>query len=105
MPSRAGDVGSTWTDGLLMRINKINHSNFIRVCLAFVLATPLGVAVADGFTEDLPIKTFLHEKFEGSNAAMVIGLVDEHGKRVFGAGKLDNGTTNEAGGNTVFFIG
>jgi CubicO group peptidase (beta-lactamase class C family) len=35
----------------------------------------------------------------------VIGLVDKHGHRVFGAGKLDNGTSQEVNGDSVFFIG
>jgi len=36
---------------------------------------------------------------------MVIGLVDEHGSRIFGAGGLDNGTKQTVDGDTVFEIG
>src|SRR5437667_9762649 len=36
---------------------------------------------------------------------MVIGLADQRGNRVFGAGKLDNGTDRDVDGDTVFFIG
>src|SRR5437667_5482642 len=36
---------------------------------------------------------------------MVIGLADQRGNRVFGAGKLDNGTDRDVNGDTVFFIG
>src|SRR3984885_708231 len=57
------------------------------------------------FTNDAAIKAFLHENFDGRNSGMVIGLVDEHGSRVFSAGKLDNGTDLEINGDTVFEIG
>ena len=36
---------------------------------------------------------------------MVIGLVDQRGNRIFSAGKLDNGTTAEVNGDTIFEIG
>jgi len=38
------------------------------------------------------IKSFLAHNFGNTNAAMVIGLVDERSSRVLAAGKLDNGT-------------
>ena len=57
------------------------------------------------FADDAAIKNFLHEKFDGKNAGMVIGLVDGHGSRIFGAGRLDNGTGQEVNGDTVFEIG
>src|SRR5438094_3341363 len=56
-------------------------------------------AEADG------IKAFLHDNFRQTNACMVIGLADQRGNRVFGAGKLDNGTDRDVNGDTVFFIG
>jgi D-alanyl-D-alanine-carboxypeptidase/D-alanyl-D-alanine-endopeptidase len=52
-----------------------------------------------------PIRAFLHHAFDGRNDCMVIGLVDERGNRVFSGGKLDNGTTNQVDGDSVFFIG
>jgi CubicO group peptidase (beta-lactamase class C family) len=51
------------------------------------------------------IKAFLRENFSHTNAGMVIGLVDEHGTRVFSAGKLDNDTDQEVNGDTLFEIG
>jgi CubicO group peptidase (beta-lactamase class C family) len=36
---------------------------------------------------------------------MVVGIVDEHGSRVYSAGKLDNGTERMVDGDTVFEIG
>lgn len=51
------------------------------------------------------IKKYLHDHFGHTNACLVIGLVDERGSRSFGAGNLDNGTTQEPSGDTVFFVG
>jgi serine-type D-Ala-D-Ala carboxypeptidase/endopeptidase len=51
------------------------------------------------------IKTFLQENFDNTNSGMVIGLVDEQGSRIFSAGKLDDGTTAQVNGDTVFEIG
>lgn len=52
-----------------------------------------------------PIETLLKEHFAESNAGMVIGLVDEHGSRLFSAGKLDNGTDRLIDGDTIFELG
>jgi CubicO group peptidase (beta-lactamase class C family) len=52
-----------------------------------------------------PIETLLEEHFAGSNAGMVIGLVNEHGSRVFSGGKLDNGTERSIDGDTIFELG
>src|SRR6476661_8266518 len=51
------------------------------------------------------IQPFLDEYVGHSNSAMVIGLVDEKGMKVFSAGKLDNGTDGSVNGDTLFFIG
>src|SRR5271154_5550913 len=72
---------------------------------AFLWVAQLALAAGDTFSNDAAIKTFLHDNFDGKNAGMVIGLVDEHGSRVFSAGKLDNGTDEEVNGDTVFEIG
>lgn len=63
------------------------------------------VLAQDGFADDDAIKSFLHDNFAGKKVGMVVGLVDEHGQRVFGAGSLDNGTGQPVDGNTVFEIG
>ncbi len=75
-------------------------------CLAAIIfAAQLPISAQDNFTDDSEIKTFLHNSFDGKNAGMVIGLVDEHGSRIFAAGKLDNNTSQELNGDTVFEIG
>ena len=71
----------------------------------FLFAAQFQVTAQNGFTDESDIKTFLHEHFDGKDCGMVIGLVDEHGARIFSAGKLDNGTGQEVGGDTVFEIG
>jgi D-alanyl-D-alanine-carboxypeptidase/D-alanyl-D-alanine-endopeptidase len=73
------------------------------VCaLAAASATPSSAIAAD---EPVAIQSFLRENFAGSNAAIVIGLVDESGSQIFTAGKLDNGTENPVDAESVFFIG
>jgi CubicO group peptidase (beta-lactamase class C family) len=73
--------------------------------IAFLFGAQLLVAAQDSFTDDAAIKAFLHDSFDGKNAGMVVGLVDEHGSRIFGAGRLDNDTNQEVNGDTVFEIG
>jgi CubicO group peptidase (beta-lactamase class C family) len=72
------------------------------------LAAQLPAAAENYFTDaDTDgIKEFLHATFSGTstNTCMVIGLVDERGSKIFAAGKLDNGTSQEANGDTVFEI-
>src|SRR5262249_15884457 len=60
-------------------------------------------AVADDYSDS--IQSFLHANFDRLNAGMVVGIVDEHGSRVYSAGKLDNGTERMVDGDTVFEIG
>jgi D-alanyl-D-alanine-carboxypeptidase/D-alanyl-D-alanine-endopeptidase len=74
-------------------------------CLGVLFIMQLSVAAQSNFTDDSDIKTFLHENFDGKDCGMVVGLVDEHGARIFRAGKLDNGTDQEVNGDTVFEIG
>src|SRR5688572_2728526 len=77
-------------------------------CIAVaLLAVQLVTAASSHFTdaEANGIKTYLREHFRETNACIVIGLIDERGSKVFGAGKLDNGTDKEPDGDTVFFIG
>src|SRR5687768_3979281 len=51
------------------------------------------------------IKTLVHNHFDNANAAMVVGLVDEHRTRIISAGKLDNGADSRPDGDTLFVIG
>ncbi len=77
-------------------------------CLSsFLSAAQVVTAAPVNFTEAEinGVKTYLHDTFTQSNACMVIGLLDESGSRTFGAGSLDNGTSNKPNGDSVFFIG
>src|SRR6266853_4082251 len=79
------------------------------VCYAALLFAARIPAVAQNHFTDADadgIKAFLHATFSGTNTntCMVIGLVDERGSKVFKAGMLDNGTGQEANGDTVFEI-
>src|SRR6266849_2662722 len=74
-------------------------------CFAgLTLARQFLAAAQNSFTdaEAKGIKLFLHDNFRQTNACIVIGLVDKHGSRSFSAGKLDNGTDQEANGDTFF---
>jgi len=52
------------------------------------------------------IHAFLqHRVDEKRDVGVVIGLVDEHGTRIVCSGKLDNGTSEDVNGSTVFEIG
>jgi serine-type D-Ala-D-Ala carboxypeptidase/endopeptidase len=75
---------------------------FISLSLILLLSSRLAAA-EDAYTYSIP--KFLHDNVDKSNTAMVIGLVDEHGSRVFSTGKLGNGTDQEVNGDTIFAIG
>src|SRR3954463_3230937 len=75
------------------------------VVIALLALIPFTLLAQDVFTDDSTIKTFLHHNFDGKNVGMVIGLVDEHGSRIFGAGGVDNSTKQTVDGDTVFEIG
>src|SRR5436305_4425501 len=79
----------------------------IELLVVIAIATPgtSSILAQDVFTDDSTIKRFLHDNFDGKNVGMVIGLVDEHGSRIFVAGGLDNGTKQTVDGDTVFEIG
>jgi CubicO group peptidase (beta-lactamase class C family) len=94
----------------LKKLKSFSKMNFTRVGQVFCLPLILTVAetrsaAQDTFNNSAVITSFLHDNFDDKNAGMVIGLVDEHGNRVFSAGKLDNGTDQEMNGDTIFEIG
>jgi CubicO group peptidase (beta-lactamase class C family) len=64
-----------------------------------------GVSAAADDAEARNIRPFLRTTFAGRNSCIVIGQVDAGGSRIFAAGKLDNGTTAEPDGDTVFLLG
>jgi len=63
------------------------------------------IAGQNSFTNGTDVQAFLNENFAHTNAGMVIGLIDEDGKKVFSAGTLDNGTDQKLNGDTIFEIG
>lgn len=73
--------------------------------LGWCLTSP-AQAVA-GFADEYAdaIQQLLDDQFDGSNAGIVIGLVDEQGSRVFSTGGLDNGTDKKIDADTLFEIG
>jgi len=73
-------------------------------CTLLLTAFPL-CAAAEDFAE--AIHAYLKHCVEGkqSNAGIVVGIVGEHGSRIVSCGELDNGTHQEANGDTLFEIG
>jgi CubicO group peptidase (beta-lactamase class C family) len=71
-------------------------------CSTLASAAPTNVFTS---VEEHAIRGFLPECIKNTKAAMVVGLVDESGSRVFAAGALGNGTDGRPDGDTVFFIG
>jgi CubicO group peptidase (beta-lactamase class C family) len=92
-----------------IQINRITLMQIIRrFCVALVLCLVPFAAGAQMYFGDAQleeIQTFLRTTFTNTHTGMVIGLVDERGSRVFSAGKLDNGTTDDLNGDTIFEIG
>jgi CubicO group peptidase (beta-lactamase class C family) len=62
-------------------------------------------AARAAFTDSASIQSFLHDNFSHTNSGMVIALLEEHGTKIFQAGKLDNGTDQEVNADTLFEIG
>jgi D-alanyl-D-alanine-carboxypeptidase/D-alanyl-D-alanine-endopeptidase len=78
------------------------------VLLATLLLASVWQSAAQNTFTDAEVhdcKSFVREHFSGKKDCLVIGLIDEHGSRVFGDGSLDNATTNQVNGDSVFFIG
>ena len=75
--------------------------------IVFVLTVPCFAKGQDPFADSYAdaIESFLSKHFSDVNGAMVIGLIDEHGSRVFSAGKLGNGAGTEVDGDTIFELG
>jgi D-alanyl-D-alanine-carboxypeptidase/D-alanyl-D-alanine-endopeptidase len=74
------------------------------ICFTILLSAFPFRAAAEDFTN--AIHAYLQQCIDSRklNGSMVIGIVDEHGSRVVSYGKLDNGTGQEANGDTVFQI-
>lgn len=76
-------------------------------CVVLGLAITVAARAEESWVDSKSknVERFLQETFAQGNAGMVIGLLDEQGRKVFGAGKLDNGTDRGVDGETVFEIG
>jgi len=92
----------------------MSHSHTIRLiinCAAFLPVSwwviPLSAGEAFRFVDGnaKTVEAFLYENFDDRNFGMVVGLLDEHGSRVYSAGKLDNATDRSVDGDTLFEIG
>jgi CubicO group peptidase (beta-lactamase class C family) len=64
----------------------------------------VAAASACAGTQADDINHFLRENYTSTRAAIVAGLVDEHGSQIFSAGNLDNGTDGKPDGDTLFEI-
>jgi serine-type D-Ala-D-Ala carboxypeptidase/endopeptidase len=82
-------------------MTRISRIFFVIPLLSVLLACTANSA----FTDSSSIQSFLHDNFSNTNAGMVIALLDEHGTKIFQAGKLDNGTAAEVNADTLFEIG
>src|ERR1017187_10209558 len=74
------------------------------ICITILLSVlPLRVGAED-FTN--AIHAFLQQCVDSRkiNGCIVVGIVDEHGSSVISYGKLDNGTDQDASGDTVFAL-
>ena len=74
------------------------------ICFALLWLPMQSRAVAEDFTD--AIHAYLQQRVEAKkiNGCIVVGIVDGHGIRVVSYGKLDNGTDQQANGDTLFNI-
>lgn len=75
------------------------------ICFPLIFLPVSFSAAAEDFTNAL--QAYLQHCIEAEqvNAGIVVGVVDTHGSRIISYGKLDNGTEEEANGDTLFEIG
>lgn len=85
-------------------MNTRNCFQFASVCFGLIVAL-ITIRARAGFTDAASIQSFLHDNFSNTNAGMVIALLDDHGAKIFQAGKLDNGTDQQVNADTLFEIG
>jgi CubicO group peptidase (beta-lactamase class C family) len=85
-----------------MNIRKFARFAFASLGLITAL---IAISTSAAFTDSGSIESFLHGNFAHTNSGMVIALIDEHGTKIFQAGKLDNDTDEEVNADTLFEIG
>src|SRR4051812_36388508 len=105
--SRTGMIKLRLTSQPPLAHPRTMRSIVIAACPLLIYATCLSAADHNTFTdtERAAIQPFLDKQVGNTKSAMVIGLIDENGTKVYSAGKLDNGTDGTVDGDTVFFIG
>ncbi|EEF57926.1 serine hydrolase [Pedosphaera parvula] len=75
------------------------------LCTSLILSSAPFPAAAEDLTNALHALLQQRVEVEKRDAAIVVGLVDEHGSRIVSCGKLDNGTARQVDGDTLFGIG
>jgi CubicO group peptidase (beta-lactamase class C family) len=85
----------------------MNIRKFARFAFASLglITAHIAICTRAAFTDPASIESFLRDNFSNTNSGMVIALLDEHGAKIFYAGKLDNGTDQEVNADTLFEIG
>lgn len=75
------------------------------LCFALLSLAVPGPAVAEGFPG--AIHAYLQQRVQAHehHGGLVVGLVDEHGRRIVGCGKARDGSDQEVNGDTLFEIG
>jgi CubicO group peptidase (beta-lactamase class C family) len=79
-----------------------------RVCSVIYLVLSLAPAAAGAdFPSDSEIRAVLRDCIERDHwgVGIVVGIVDEHDSRIISYGKLDNGSSGQVDGYTLFEIG
>ena len=75
------------------------------ICLAILSSLLTACAAAEDFGDAIHAYLRRRVEAEGANVGIVVGIVDEHGSRIFGCGRPDNETDQKVDGNTLFEIG
>src|SRR5215469_15151619 len=83
----------------------MNIRKFVSLVSLVLTGASFAVSARAAFTDPASIQSFLHDNFANTNCGMVVALLDEHGVKIFQAGKLDNGTDQEVNADTLFEIG
>lgn len=84
----------------------MNTGKIIRILFfAMIVSAVSYPAAAEDITDALRAYLQRCDKEDKANGGIVIGIVDEHGRRIVSAGRLDNGTDRELDGDTLFEIG
>lgn len=81
------------------------HAKIGVVCFAVLLSTISSWAGAEEFTNAIHACLRQRVEVEKKDVGIVVGIVDEHGSSIVSCGKMDNGTDQPVGGDTLFEIG